>query len=176
MGGEFLSRPEKPGFDGSFGASHDLSDFFATELPDVEQREASPIFLPEFVDTSLDFLRPPFLIGGGTQVLPVFGEFEVFFASGSIGQGCSAAIDGDRKEPGMERPCGIPLMETAKGPEEDILNDVFGVLSVAQHTETESEKRVLEKLHELAESGTVSSQATLNQFGFVFGHLNPIVP
>lgn len=139
VGGQFLACAEEPGFHGSLGATHDPADFLTTEFLRIKQSETSAVFVSKSSDALLEFLGPADLAGRRGEVLPVFGEFEMLFPFGSISQRSPATVDGDGEQPRMEGAHGVPVVQASKRPEEDLLHDIFRILPMREHAETEAE-------------------------------------
>ena len=54
------------------------------------------------------------------------------------------------------------MPQMAKGSQEDFLSDVFGILTMAEHSQAESKHHALKLLDQPSLADTVTSQATLD--------------
>ena len=79
----------------------------------------------------------------------------------------SAAIRGNRENPGLQRSASIPPPQMPYGPQQGGLRDILGVVTVPQHPEAEAEHDVLEPLDQLPDSLGISRETAANEFAFV---------
>ena len=79
----------------------------------------------------------------------------------------SAAVDGNRQDPGLQGPDPVPLVQMAHGPHQRFLRHVFRILPVIELPQAKREHLALVLLDEHSQTVGITSQAAFDEFPVV---------
>ncbi len=144
MIGQLTPRPVEPGFHSSNRPADHLADFIVGKILLVKEGEDEAILRAELGEGAFQLTGQVVRVGqSGPTVGQVVTRLNRHGTTSAPGQGGPTSIGGDPQKPGTQWSFDRKTRDPAQGAKEGLLQHVFGVLAMSQHSEAEAENRSL---------------------------------
>ena len=161
---QLTSCPMQPGLDGSDRPFQHFGDFLIRQAMLVEKDENGPVIGAKSPEGPVQFAGEVVGVGhAGAVVDHLLGRLGQDRPPGSPPERSPATIGGDSQQPGAERAMLVETANSAKGPDESLLDDILGILAMLEHPKAEAEDHAVISIEEEAWCSRIAGSEGFDQ-------------
>jgi hypothetical protein len=170
--GQLTPGSKQPDFDRPLGTVQHAGDLGQRQFLMVIHHKTGSVFLSKILQCSLQLFTQvvcEIVRVGMWQplILDMVKEINRCLSARPVCQCRSAAIDRDLGQPRPKGSTGVPARKAPKGPQENFLHEVFGVVSMPNQPVTQSKQQALISFHQRPHRNGIAIETLLNELSVV---------